>query len=271
MDLTGLNITELFGSATPNAGSSILSALYGTPTATGNPITALKSTETNQTKDIAATAAEPTVARDISTFTAAVQNATSVTQLLNNPTVLKVLLTANGLGSETQYTALAQKALTSSTTDTTSVANQLSSTNSSWLSAAKTYQFATAGLSVIQQPSVISTVANAYAEVTWRQGLDKSTPGLSNALTFRSEATTITSVDQILGDPVMRDVVTTALGLPLQIALQPLEAQEKAISSKLDITKFQNSTFTEQFIQRYLIAKGSSAGTTSAASSSLLV
>ena len=258
MTLTGLNVSELFGSGTYDAGSSLLGALYGTPTATGNPVTALASAEANQTKDIATTAAEPTVARDIAAFTAAVHGATSVTQLLNNPTVLKVLLTANGLGDQTQYTALAQKALTSSTTDTASVANQLSSTNSNWLSAAKTYQFATAGLSVIQQSSVISTVANAYAEVTWRDGLDKSTPGLSNALTFRAESSTVTSALQVLGDPVMRDVVTTALGLPLTIAEQPLEAQEKAITSRLDVSQFKSPTFTESFIQRYLLAKGGS-------------
>ncbi len=266
MNLTGLNVSELFGSSGYDGGSSILSALYGTPTATGNPVTALTSAEANQTKDIATTAAEPEVARDIKAFTTAVQGATSVTQLLNNPTVLKVLLTANGLGDQTQYTALAQKALTSSTTDTASVANQLSSTNSAWLAAAKTYQFATAGLSVIQKPSVLSTIANAYAEVTWREGLDKTTPGLSNALTFRAESTTVTSALQVLGDPVMRDVVTTALGLPLTIAEQPLEAQEKAITSQLDVTRFQDPTFTESFIQRYLLAKGSGTG-----SSSLLV
>jgi hypothetical protein len=85
---------------------------------------------------------------------------------------------------------------------------------------------------------------------------------LSNALTFRSEASTITSVDQILGDPVMRDVVTTALGLPLQIAFQPLEAQEKAVSSRLDITQFKDPKFVESFVQRYLLAAGSNGSST---------
>ena len=83
-------------------------------------------------------------------------------------------------------------------------------------------------------------------------------PGLSNALTFRGEASTINSVDQILGDPVMRKVVTTALGIPLQIAFQPLEAQEKAITSRLDITKFKDPKFVESFVQRYLIAANNS-------------
>ncbi len=52
----------------------------------------------------------------------------------------------------------------------------------------------------------------------------------------------------------MRKVVTTALGIPLQIAFQPLQAQEKAISAQLDITKFKDPKFVESFVQRYLLA-----------------
>ncbi len=173
-------------------------------------------------------------------------------QLLQNPAVLQVLLTANGLGDQAQYPALAQKALTSDPSDPNSLVNQLS--NTAWLSAAQTYQFATKGLAIIQQPQVIATITNAYAEETWRQSLDATTPGLSNALSFRQEASGITSVDQILGDPVLRTVVTTALGIPEQIAFQPLEAQERAISSQVDITRFKDPHFVESFVQQYLLA-----------------
>lgn len=256
--LSGLNVSMLFGSSSDddNGIMSILAGNGGGASAT-DPIGALNSAEVNQTKDIAATAADPQVARDLATFTKAVSSATSVTQLLANPTVMKVLLTSNGLGDQVSFTALAQKALTSDLTNTNSVANQLKTTNSSWLSAAQTYQFAAKGLSVIQSPSVLATITNAYAEVTWRTSIDAATPGLSNALTFRAGAAKVTSVDQILGDPVLRDVVTTALGLPLQIAEQPLSTQERLISNGLDIKQLQDPKFVETFVQRYLLAKGS--------------
>lgn len=256
--LSGLNIGQLFGgsSGDDNGIMSILSGQAGGASTT-NPISALKSAEVNQTKDIATTAKDPQVARDLATFTKAVTGATSVAQLLANPTVMKVLLTSNGLGDQVSYTALAQKALTSDLTNTKSVANQLKTTNSAWLSAAQTYQFAAKGLSVIQSPSVLSTITNAYAEVTWRNSIDIATPGLSNALTFRAGAAKVTSVDQILGDPVLRDVVTTALGLPRQIAVQPLATQETAITSRLDIKQLKDPKFVERFVQRYLLAKGS--------------
>jgi len=48
-------------------------------------------------------------------------------------------------------------------------------------------------------------------------------------------------------------VVTTALGLPQQIAFQSLEAQENAITNRLDITKLKDPKFVEQFARRFLI------------------
>ena len=244
---------------------TLLNILYtqssGSSTSSANPITALQQAEANQTKDVAATAAQPATARDIANFTAAVNNATSVTDLLKNPDFLKVFLTANNLASQIPYTALAQKALLSNPNDTASLANTLSDT--SWKSTVSTYDFYDKGLSVVQSPQVMSTLTNAYAEVTWRNSLDAATPGLSDALTFRANASTYTTADQILGDPVARNVVTTALNIPQQIAFQPLEAQQRAITNNLNIADLQNPSYVETFTQRFLIASAQNASSSS--------
>lgn len=257
------DLSYFFPSTDQSGAAGLLQILYGggqTGTTMGSqPIEALQQAEANETRDVQTTAEQPDVQRAISKFTAAVQGAKSVQQLLANPDVMQVLLTANGLADQIPYTALASKALTSDLSDATSLANKLSDTR--WKTVAQTYDFAAKGLSVIQQPQVISTLGNAYAEVVWRQSLDAATPGLSNALTFRQEASGITSVDQILGDSVMRKVVTTALGIPEQIAFQPIEAQEKAISVRLDISKFKDPKFVESFTQRYLVAASQAGGT----------
>jgi len=257
-------LTQLFGGAGSGVATGILGTLYGLPGAAvgasaGNPITALQNAEANQTQDVALEAQQPQVQRDIAAFRSAVAGASSPADLLNNPTVLKVLMTANGLGDQLPYTALAQKTLLSNVNDSSSLADTLTDTR--WKPVVQSYDFANKGLSVIQNPSVIDTIANGYAEVLWRQSLDAATPGLSNALTFRAEASTISSVDQVLGDPVMRAVVTTALGIPEQIAFQDLGAQEQAITSRLDIKQFQDPKFVESFTQRYLIAAGSASST----------
>lgn len=265
--LSGLasNFASLFtpisgspSSITSQSISTILSDAY-TGTTTGStglssedPITALQVAQRNQTQDVAAEAKQPQVIRDVAAFTTAVQGATSVKQLLENPAVLKVLLTANGLGSQIGFPALAQQALMSDPTDPNSLANQLASSNAQWLSTAQTYQFSSKGLAIIQNPKVISTITDGYAEVLWRQSLDQQTPGLSNALDFIQNAQSFTSADQILGDSVVRDVVTTALGIPQQIVYQPLTAQEAAITSQLDIVNLQDPKFVQSFADRYL-------------------
>ena len=249
---------------------AILSAIYNTGAAStgGDPIAALKQAETNQTKAIATTAAQPDVARDIAAFKTAVATAKTPAQLLANPQALKLILTANGLGDQTDYTALATKALLSDPNDPKSLANTLTDTR--WKTLAQTYDFAGKGLSVIQNPATLTAIANGYAQIQWESTLDQSTPGLSVALDFKSRASTITSVDQILGDSNLRTVVTTALGIPQQIAFQPLEAQEKAITNQLDLSKFKDPAFVAQFTDRFLVANQSAASTSSSASSPLL-
>ena len=176
--------------------ADLLGILYGKSTGAGstNPVLALQLALKTETKSVATVAKEPETARDIATFRAAVAKAKTPAELLANPVARKVLLTANGLGDQTDYGALVSKALLSDTSKTGSLASKLTDTR--WLSVAKTYDFANQGLTTLQKPGVLDSLANGYAEVKWRQSLDAATPGLSYALDFRSRAGTITSVDE---------------------------------------------------------------------------
>lgn len=256
-------LTSLYSDAF-GGGSSLLDTIYGIGTSSAgsaDPVQALASAEQNQTQDVKLTAQQPMVQSAINQFTNAVNSATSMTQLLANPAFMNVLLTANGMSDQIGYTALATKALTSNTADPNSLVNQLADTR--WKTLAGNYDFTSAGLAAFKKPATISSIANLYATNTWETSQDQVTPGLSNALAFKPMASTITSVDQILGNPTMRTVVTTTLGIPQQIAFQDLNAQETAISTRLDITKFQDPKFVETFIQQYLIANAASASSSS--------
>ena len=84
--------------------------------------------------------------------------------------------------------------------------------------------------------------------------MDQATPGLSNALTFLGQASKIGKVDDILGDSTNRTVVLTALGIPEQIAFQDLDAQEQAVSSRVNIADFQKSSYVNGLTDQYLLA-----------------
>ena len=261
----GSTALSLLQGLNPSSGTDLTTVLYGTGTqVSGDPVSNLITAEKNQTKDIALQQKDPQTARDISHFLSVVKTAPDLKTLLSDPIAAKVLLTANGLGDQTQYTALAIKALSSDPSQTGNLASKLS--NPAWLSTAKSYSFATKGLTVLRQQSSLTAITTGYAQAQWETSLDQATPGISAALDFRSRASTFKTADAILGDANVRKVVTGALGIPQQIAFQPLEAQEKAITDRLNITKLQDPKFVEQLARSYLIQNQSSSSNSSSSS-----
>jgi len=258
--VSGINYNLLFGGETSsNATASILAALYSnssaTPTTTfvssGNPITDLTLAQSEQTTGVAQEALQPQVANTITAFKTAIANATSIQSALSNPDVQKVLLAANGLTSYSGETALVQKILLSDPTDPNSLVNKLG--NSTWLSTVQTYNFAKNGMSELQNPTVVSTLSNAYAEVQWRNGLDQATPGLANALTFLGQASSIKTAYDVLGNYTNFQVITTALGIPETIVFQDQTAQANEINTHLDISKLQNRSYVTSLTDQYLL------------------
>ena len=242
--VTGLDLGVLYGGGAV-AGSG------------GNPVEALRQAVAGQVRGVADTAKQPEVQRDLLAFRKAVAGAKDPRALLADPTARRVLLTASGLGDQAGYAALATKALLSDPSDPKGLAANLSDPR--WKSAAATLGFAARGLATLRDPKVLDTLANAYAEIAWRKSLDAQTPGLSDALTFRATASQARTVDAVLGDATLRKVVTGALGIPREIAIQPLDTQERAVGSKLDVARLQDPKFVDQLARRYLIAQAAQA------------
>lgn len=275
--ITGVDYSQLFASSVSSTQvtNSMLATLYSggstnlvnAGVSTGNPLTDLKLAQANKTADIARAAKQPQVLRDIQAFTNGLAKAKTIQDALRNPNVMKVLLTANNLARYIQYPALAQKALLSDPSQANALVNRLSDSN--LLAATKTFNFATTGMTTLRDPKVLASLTNGYAEVLWRQSLEKATPGLSNALAFLTQASAVKQVDDILGNSVNRDVVLTALGIPPQVAFQELRAQEQAVTSRLDVSKLQDPKFVRSLTDQYLLTKQRAALATSGGSATL--
>jgi len=278
--ISGINYSLLFSSdsnSTADASTAILNDLYSTdssantaPTtfvSTGNPLTDIKLAQSEQTTGVAQEAKEPQVSEAIQAFTKAVANSKSISDALANPAVQQVLLTANGLSQYIGETALVQKAFLSDPSDTSSLVNKLG--DSSLLSTVQTYDFAKNGLAELKNPQVLSTLTNAYAEIEWRQSLDQATPGLSNALTFLSQASSITKASDVVDNQTNFDVITTALGIPQQVVNQPVEAVNRAIDAKLDYAKLKDPNYVTSLTDQYLLTLQQQSASSSSDSDSL--
>jgi hypothetical protein len=273
--VSGMNYGLLFSgssSSTNNIAADMISTLYSTASSsgstfasTGSPLLDLKLAQQDQTTDVAQEALQPQVSQAINAFKTAVADAPNIQTALLNPDVQKVLLTANGLSSYIGQTALVQKMFLSNPSDTKSLVNQIGDNN--FLSAVQTFDFAKNGRAELQNPKIVATLTNGYAEVTWRQSLDQAAPGLSNAQTFLSQPSSIKSVDDILGNQTNFDVVTTALGLPQQIVNQTQTAIDAAIGSRLDISKLQDPKFVTTLTDQYLLTMQSANSSSSSGTS----
>jgi hypothetical protein len=273
--VSGIDYNLLFsGETASQASNAILAALYSgtsssTPTTTfvssGNPITDLKLAQNEETTGVTQEAQQPTVANAITAFKTAVANAPNIQTALLNPAVQKVLLTANGLSSYIGETALVQKVFLSDPSDSNSLVNQMG--NSTLLSAVQTYNFSQNGLAELQNPTVVSTLTNAYAQQEWLQGLDQATPGLANALTFLNQASSITSAADVLSNSTNFQVITTALGIPETIVYQSTAGQEAEINAHLNIKDLQDRNYVTSLTDQYLLTmqetKSSGSGGTS--------
>ena len=98
----------------------------------------------------------------------------------------------------------------------------------------------------------VKEVANNYIAEKRLDMLDAQLPGLGSAVLFKEIAKNLKDATDILGSPLGREVITTALNIPKQIAVQSMEAQEKAINQRINPAKLQSAHFVDQIAQRYL-------------------
>lgn len=191
-------------------------------------------------------------------FEDALERARDVRAALRDPRVLGVIGTALGIPEAATQPGLAVRALTSDPADRRSVVNTLPDRR--WKAAAETLRLHARGLDGLKDPKVQEQLAEGLRRAEWRRQLEQRAPGLGDAMLFRERAATgVSNTFELLGNPVLRRVVTTALGLPPQLALQSVEAQARAVEARLDVGRLRNPAEAQRLVERYLIARAGEA------------
>jgi Protein of unknown function (DUF1217) len=219
----------------------------------GSAKVALDNAEKNEAKQIEQIGKDPIVKKDLARFAKVVKEAKTIDDVLDDPVARRVFLKANGLGDQVDAIALAKKALASDLGDKDALVYRLASINGNWLETAKKYDFKTFGVDLLKLNISIEEVSKNYLGEKRLDMLDEQMPGLGSAILFKKVAAGLDTPIKILGSALGREVITTALGLPKQIAVQSLEAQSKAITQRLDPKKLKKPEFVDQLVQRYLI------------------
>jgi len=176
------------------------------------------------------------VAREVEAFRSEIGRLKSPEDLYRNRRLMSVVLSAYGLDSEINALGRIKAVLNSDVADPNALANRLKDRR--YREIAGDLRIARTGLATLQTPDMITRLTDRYVAAEYEKSLGQQNPALREARYFAQNIGKARSVYEILGDPVLRKVVTETLGLPPQIALQPIESQAEAVRRRLDIAQF---------------------------------
>jgi len=233
-------------------------ALFGAP-ASGvvfggggaNAVLALREAERSLPRSLAALEREPATARAFAAFERAVARADSPKALLEDPQARRFLAMALGVPEAAETPALFIRAMLSDPSQPDSLVSRLADRRLS--AAAATLKFASQGLASVRDSEIVATLKRGWVRATQFERLRTRDPALVDALVFKEQANAAAnSTYAVLGHPILRRVVTTVLGLPMELAVQSVEAQARAINQRLDVSRLSDPRFVQRFAERYL-------------------
>lgn len=197
---------------------------------------------------LSATAKEPVVEHSTQYFLANIGKVTSASQLVNNSQLYNYVMTAFGLQDMSYAKALIVKVLNGGTSASSFAA---SLNDPRYLALASAFNFAANGAATTSSTATQQTTVNNYYEQTLETNTGQENQGAQMALYFKRMAPTIASAYSILADKTLLQVVETAFNLPATLSLENIDTQASEISQLLNVSKLQDPTYLNQFLQRF--------------------
>jgi len=128
-----------------------------------------------------------------------------------------------------------------------------------WKAAAEALNLGEKGINALRDPAVQERLAEGMRRSRWRDDLEAQQPGLGDAVLFQERAGSVdNNIYRVLGDPVLRRVITGALGLPKALAVQSVETQARAVQVRLKLEKLEDPKEVQKLAERYLMNRATS-------------
>jgi Protein of unknown function (DUF1217) len=224
--------------------------------------------------------AAPANQRDEAYFRAKIGKIDTAAQLVSDKRLLRITLTAFGLEADVNNRAFIQKILESGTLKEGSLANKLADKQYQKLSAAFGFgDFSVPSTKISDFPDKILA---QYRSRIFEVAVGGQQNGYRLALNAEREIPALASKNlsetakwyTLLGNPPLREVVQTALGLPKSFASIDLDQQVSVLKSRAEaafgsdtVSQFADPAKRDALVRRYLLQSemvGQSGGNTSA-------
>ncbi len=227
--------------------------------------------------------AAPAAQRETAAFRARIGTVTSAEQLVADRALLRVALGAFGLGDDLNNRAFVRKVLESATADSSALANRLA--DKRYLDLARAFGFGDPGGPLTRRAGFAERIVGAYETRNFESAVGEKDQSMRLALTAARELEGLSSRRttpdglwfSVMGNPPLRQVFETALGLPASFGALDIDRQltvlrtksERALGSG-EIAGFSEPARREDLIRLFLMRSGQqSAPATSGASAAL--
>lgn len=208
----------------------------------------------------------PVTQRETQDFRARIGQVQSVDDLMADRTLLKVALGAFGLESDLPNKAFIRKILESPPGDPKALANRLA--DKRYLDFSKTFGFQELGGPFTRQSGFADKIVGSYEEKNFEIAVGQKNENMRLALTVERELSDIAGRRStanglwftVMGNPPLRKVFETALGLPTSFGALDLDRQLSTFREKSerafgngDIAQFADPTKREELIRLFLV------------------
>ena len=199
----------------------------------------------------------PLIEREVAYFMKEAKKVETIDDFLNNRRLMAVALSAFGMDEEIQYMGRIRKVMSESIDDKGALMNKLIDPRFKQIATA--FALGDVGTLKLGTNSFLREIVEKYKANEFEKFLGEQNPALREVEYFKRNIGKVENTYNILGDKVLRAVVTFALQLPIEIALQSIEKQKALIDKRLDIEDLQDPEFIDKFVRRFLILKDSEA------------
>ncbi len=195
------------------------------------------------------------IQREVDYYKENIKNIKSTEDFFSDSRLVRFALTAYDLESEALNKGKIRKILESDLSDQNSLANRFQDPRFKQM--AEDFNVFMFKELNIKSTAMVDKIVGKYEQVKYEQSLDEAAPGVRAALEFSRRAKDVTKTVQLLGDSVLREVITVANNIPKELAIQEVSSQVTALERKVDVKKFSDSGEIDRIVQRYLINKES--------------
>lgn len=192
---------------------------------------------------------DPVFKKELQDFKLQVAKVKTVDDLFKNYRLLKTILEAYDLDSEINKAGFIKKILASNPADKKALVNLVNDNRYRELAMDIGLY---AGVDGLKSSDFAKKIETKLAQTRFERNMDDETPGVRAAMRFKAAAGKIKSPYDVLSDPVLRDVILKATGLPLIIVRQSVESQARTLESRIDFAKLKDTKYVEKIIKQYL-------------------